>query len=128
MLLAKREQVQFRSLVKDVVNHLYAVDEAGLDDGQGAIRLMVVDGDSKVADLAGSLQVFNGATPVIALQPLRVPYMELLQVNALHAKVAEALFRAGHRVFVREYIVDHMSGTGGPHLILGRNLGGDHRG
>src|SRR6266550_9338046 len=43
LLLGQRKKVLFRGRIKDVVDHLYRVDQAGLHKLEGRVRLMIVD-------------------------------------------------------------------------------------
>ena len=118
------EKLALGRLVEDVVDDLHGVYESGFDDAEGSFRLVVVDGDTYEADFTGSLQVFEGAAPFIAFQPFRVPDVELLEVDAIQAEVAEAGFGGLDDVLVGEDFVDGCSQAGGPNAVHRWNFGG----
>jgi hypothetical protein len=87
-LEAEWKEVFFRALVEDVVDDLDGVDEAGADQLEGGIRLVIVDGDAQGADLAGTAELFEGAAPLVLVEPFGVPDVELLEVDGVEAEVA----------------------------------------
>lgn len=54
-IAAEGEEIFLRALIEYVVDDLHGVDEAGADDAEGGIGLVVVDGDAGGVDFAGFL-------------------------------------------------------------------------
>ncbi len=124
-IAAEGEEVFLRALIEDVIDDLHGVDEAGADDAQGGIGLMVVDGDADGADFPGSFQIFKGAAPFVAVEPIGIPDMQLLEVDGFEAQVAEAGFGAADDIVVGENFGDADARLGGPEHVPRRDLGGD---
>src|SRR5918999_5557407 len=104
VLLDCGEQLVLRALVEDVVDHLDGVGEAGAHELQGGGRLVVVDRDPEVADLALLLERVDRLAPVALLEPVVVPDVELLHVDRLEPEVAQAHLRALADVRARERV------------------------
>ena len=124
-IAAEREEVFLRALIEDVIDDLHGVDEAGADDAQGGIGLMIVDGDADGADFAGFLQILEGAAPFVAVEPFGIPDVQLLEVDGFEAEIAEAGFGAADDVVVGENFSDADARLGGPEHVLRRDFGGD---
>ena len=114
----------FGGLIEDVIDDLDGIDEAGLEGGDGGGGLVIVDGDAGVADFAGAFEVVNGALPVVVSEPVGGPDVELLEVDAVDAEVAEAFLGGGDEVVVGEDLFDGGAEAGGPDFVFGGNLGG----
>ena len=71
VLLAVRKQLVFRRLIEDVVDHLHAVDEPGVERAQHVGRFPAVDADPERADQALALQIVDGALPAFVRRPTR---------------------------------------------------------
>ena len=120
--LAEREEIALGRLVEDVVDHLHGVDQAGADDLERGIGLVVVDRDADGADFAGALQIVEGAAPVVVVDPLGVPDVELQQVDGVELEVVEALLGARHDVVVREDFGDRRAALRRPDAVLRRDF------
>ena len=95
--LAVGKQFVFRRLVEDVVDHLHAVDEAGLERAQDVRRLPAVHADADGAHEPLALQIVDGALPAVVVGPGVAPDVELLQIDRLHAEVPR-LFSVNSRM------------------------------
>ena len=124
-IAAEGEEVFLRALIEDVIDDLHGVDEAGADDAQGGIGLMIVDGDTDSADFPGCFQIFKGAAPFVAIEPIGIPDVQLLEVDGFEAEVAEAGFGGADDVVVGEDVGDADARLGGPEHVFGRDFGGD---
>jgi hypothetical protein len=119
------EQIVLGVLVEDVVDDLHGVDLARLERLQHVGRLPAVDADAEALDLPLALQIFRCPLPALVGGPRVVPDVQLLEVQALHAEVLQALFRHLDDVAVGEDLTDRRVGGAGPLTILRRHLGGD---
>ena len=81
MLDGRGEQFCFGRLIENVVDYLDGIHQAGFDQRDGGIRLMIVDRNAEVVNLARRFQVFDGALPFIAAQPIGIPDVKLLQIQ-----------------------------------------------
>ena len=73
-------------------------------------------------DFARALQILEGAAPVVALDPLVVPDVELQQVDGVQFQVAQALLGARHDVIVRKHVADRRARLRRPDAVLRRDL------
>ncbi len=122
MLFCDRKQIIFGSLVEDVVDHLYRVDESGGNDIERRIGLVVIDGHSGEADLAVALQIFKRPFPFIAVNPARVPDVQLLKVDRVDAQIPETLLGRANDIVIGEHVGNVRSRRCRPDSILGRYL------
>ena len=84
---------------------------------------MIVDRNPDGPRFAGRLQILQGAPPFVAADPLRIPDMQLLQIDLLQLQVPQARVGALHHVVVRKDLADPDSRTRRPDLILRRHFG-----
>src|SRR5580698_2759774 len=59
------------------------------------------------------------------MKPVGIPDMELLQIDAVHLQVPQAVLRTANYVFVREDLFYTDARLGRPLLVQRRDLGGD---
>ena len=123
-LLRQRQQIPLWSLIENVVDHLNGIYQPGSHDVQRGVWLVIVDRHPHSPHFSAFLQVFESAAPLIAAGPIRIPDMQLLQVDRLQLQISQARFRAADDVLVRKYLFDADARTGGPQLILRRNFRG----
>ena len=121
-LLAKREKVLFRILIEDVVDHLNSVDQARLHCFQSRIGIVLRYGDTEITDFSGPAQVLGGALPFVSVRPGIGPHMQLLEIDLLDAKVAQAFFCALDDVVVWKDFQDRGVGRCRPDAIFRWNL------
>jgi hypothetical protein len=95
------------------------------DNFERRIRLIVVDRDTHAANLARALQLFQGPAPLVASDPLRIPDVQLLQIDGLEAQVLETLLGREQDVLIGEDLLDADTRLRGPQVVLRRDLGGD---
>ena len=124
MRLAIGKQLVFRRLVEDVVDHLDAVDQAGLQRGEDVGRFPAVDADADGPHQLLALQVVDRSLPAVIDGPRVTPHVELLQVDGLHAEKAEALLGECPDVIGWVGVFNPIFGFAGPFHVLGGNLGG----
>src|SRR5207302_5789961 len=89
--LAGGKERVFRALVKHVVDDLNGIHEAGFDQPERVVRLMIVDRDPKKANLPLLFESLDGLGPVSLPNPLIVPDMELLNIKGLGPQIAQTL-------------------------------------
>src|SRR5690242_1570052 len=118
------KQVLLRALIEDAVDYLHRVYQAGIDDLQRGIRIVIVDGNTDSAHLPGFLEVLESPPPLVPVDPLGTPDVELLQVDRLQAEVAQALISALENVVVGKYLFDADAAARWPLLVLRRHFGG----
>ena len=90
----------------------------------GCHRLMLMP---DAADEALGLQVGDGALPAVVFGPRVRPDVELLEVDACDAEVAEAALGAPPDVVGGEDVLEPVVGRRGPLAVLRRDLRGDER-
>src|SRR5690606_16251877 len=94
-------------------------------DAERGGGIVLGDRDAGEACLAGGADVFQATPPLVAIEPVGGPDVQLLEVEGFHAKVAEALLGGGDDVVARKHVGDWGAGRRRPYAILRRNLGGD---
>src|SRR6266850_448821 len=85
---------------------------------------MIVKRHTNCAHLPCRLQFLERPAPFIALEPFRIPHVQLLEIERVHFQIAQAVFRATQNVLIRKYAFDSDARLRGPHAILWRYLGG----
>src|SRR5262249_38339399 len=101
-LLTDRVKLLFRRLLEDVVDYLDGVDMALAQCLDGVPRLVIVEREAKIANLALFAQLQQRVDPFAFIGPVVVPDVELLEVDRLDAEVPQALLRAFYYVIVGE--------------------------
>ena len=120
VLLAGGKERVFRALVKHVVDDLNRIHEAGFDQSERVVRLMIVDRDPEKANLPLLFKSLDGLSPVTLPKPLIVPDMELLNIKCLGPKISQTLLGTCLDVGARKGLFDWDAGQGRPLAILGR--------
>ena len=120
-----RKQVLLGRLIENIVDHLRGIDQAALDDLQGAVRLVVIDGNPDGLRFPGALEVFERALPLVAGDPFRVPHVQLLHVDCLKPKILQAALGRFHDVFVGKNFGNRNPRPRRPQHVLWRHLRGD---
>ena len=121
VLLAGGKERVFGALVKYVVDDLNRIHEAGFDQSERVVRLMIVDRDPEKANLPLLFESLDGLSPVSLPNPLIVPDMELLNIKGLGPKISQTLLGTCLDVGARKGLFDWDAGRGRPLAILGRN-------
>jgi len=102
------------SLMASGNRSLAAPNQAGLDDAEARVRIVVGQRQADGAYFAVALQVFERAAPLVAVDPLGVPNVQLQQVDGIQLEVAQTLFRGLDDVVVRKHGFDANTRAGGP--------------
>lgn len=111
--------------VEDIEDDLDGIDEAGFEEGEGGVGLVIVDGDAEVFDLARGFEGFDAAAPVVGGKPFRVPDVKLLEVDLFDTEVTKAFVGGGQDVIEGEDVGDGDAGLGGPDAVFGGDFGAD---
>jgi len=113
----------FWALLKNVVDDLNRIHEAGFYQSESIVWLMIVNRDPEKANLPLLFESLDGLTPVSLTNPLIIPDMELLNINGLGPKVAQTLLGTFLDVGAWKGLFDWDSCLCGPLAILWWNLG-----
>jgi|GEM_PF-6788299 len=85
------KQAVFGRLVEDVVDRLHGVYLSRFHKGNRPVRFVLADGNPEIGDLALLLESLKGGIPFILTGPLRIPHMQLDQVDTIHPQVPQRL-------------------------------------
>ncbi len=121
-LLAHREQFVFRGLVEDVVDHLHRIDEPTLQGLDDIGRFPAVHADADRLDEPFGFQIGHSALPAVVVGPRVGPHVELLEVDAVHAKIGQAPLGGPPDVVGGEDVFEPVGGARGPPAVLGWHL------
>src|SRR5215472_561388 len=121
-LTASWEELVFRSLVEDVVDDLYGVNQTRADGLDSVFRLPTVQAESKRRDEAVALELGRRILEFLFIGPTIVPDMQLQKVDAIDAEPPANEVRVMKYMFSRKHFIVAIFGRGRPTPIERRNL------
>jgi len=123
-LAAQGEELIFRCLIEDVVDHLHGVDLPRAQRLNRVGRFPAIDADAHRLDQPLRFEITDGALPAFIVRPRVFPDVELQKIDARDAEVLKTLLDGGADVVRGEDIVELEATLGRPLAILWRDLRG----
>src|SRR5439155_25558233 len=124
VLVASWKERVLWALLKNVVDNLNRIHEAGFYQSERVVWLKIVNRDPKKANLPLLFESLDGLRPVSLPNPLIIPDMELLNIKSLGPKIAQTLLGTFLDVGAWKGLFDWDSCRCRPLAILWGNLGG----
>jgi hypothetical protein len=124
VVLAGWKERIFWALLKNVVDDLNRIHDAGFYESERVVWLMIVNRDPEKANLPLIFESLDGLRPISLPNPLIIPDMELLKINGLRPKIVQTLLGTFSDVGAWKGLFDWDSVLGRPLAILWWNLGG----